>query len=1233
MLKKVQEQWNSLNRMGKAGVITAGLLIFYTLVGFFLVPYTIRKVALAKLPPVLNRPVDLERVEFNPYTLFLSVHGFEVGKKDGEGKLFAFKEFDLNFDSFSLFRLSLIMNEIKIIDPQIDFSLFRGGTSFSDLIPAGDQDSQKDDAETEKSMFPFIVRNLSITNGTCLVYDKVRDVHHGIVGINLSVPFTSSLSRDNDKRVQPSLNMIINGTPFAMKGHTLPFNQSLKTEFDFTIKNAQLAEYWPYLPIYETTELKSGSLSTDLILSFERSGTLLPRVLISGKVNISQFDLAARKGPSLLKFKDLDLGLEGISILQRKLNISSIRLSDPYLKVGLKEDGSPDLLDYLDPAIKAGEESKKTESGTEAESGPELAALIKDFRIEGGQVDFIDNAFGKGFTKKIGPIMVHAGDVSTAQNAAGTWDFRIGSNSTEIISGKGGMSVVPLVVNGSVAVEDLDIPDYRAYLEDPLPLDVAEGKVALGSDFQFGARNGTVRLENLRVNVDGLKLQPKGGGKTLIGLGGFAVSNGTVDLQEKSVIIDSIDLNKLLIRLMRDKKGIDLLKELEKHQQKAKSADMGIPVKQTAESTDAAEIDAAETDAKQWQVALNKFSLRNSDFEFTDKAATKKTVTNVSDIKIGLNGFTFPEKNPFKIDVSALVNKRGAVKISGQAGPQSLKGKGSVRVRKLRLRDFNGYLPPQMQMNIARGHVDVKGNWNFSAAGDPVAGYNGKVQLKDLLIRDNQGDKQFFHLNDLAVREIDFRSLPLKVKVGSIALLEPTVNLEREKDGTFNLSRMLTGKRAEPVDEEAVEKKAEQVAEKAEAAQVDRTSTEDSVPELKTPTPEEEKENTIFVDKIFMSNGTVTFKDYVVSPAFELDITKMRSSVHGLELPHGKRTELSFNATLDSQSPLVAEGYLQPTSEGADTDVTVSLANLDMTQLSPYTEKYIAYPVSTGMLSSDVGVKLRGKYVAVNNVFDIYQFEVGDKIDNPDAPSIPIGLGLALLRDSSGNIRLDIPVEGDLSDPQFKLGKVIGRAIVNLLVKAVTSPFALIGALVGGGEDMDVMAFDPGKSTFMEGEDAKVESVAKAMKDRPGLKLEISGFNAPEDIPAMEEAQFRRQVAMPKFLELEGDENAPASVDEVVVTKEEYPEYLEDAYKEASFERPTNFLGIVVAQPVPVMEKALRDHIKISDTQLANLARSRAEKVRTALVEQYGIEPDRVFLKGMSATGKGTGPRVELGLQ
>ncbi|WP_319777750.1 DUF748 domain-containing protein [Maridesulfovibrio sp.] len=1235
MLKKICEQWNGLNRPGKAGVVIAGLLIFYTLVGFLLIPFTLRKVALAKLPDVLHRPVQLERVAFNPYTLNLSLEGFKIGKKEGEGNLFAFKLFDLNLDSFSIFRLSLILDQIKIVDPQVDLSVFRGGSSISDLIPDGNVEEQPEEkTEEEKKMFPFIVRDLVVSNGTCKVYDKVRDVRHVVSSIDLFVPFTSSLFRDNEKQVQPSLDMIINGTPFSMKGHTLPFNQSLKTEFDFSLKNAQLAEYWPYLPIYETTELKSGSLSTDLILSFERGESLLPRVLISGKASISKFDLAARKGPSLLKFSDLIVDVDEVSLLQRILQISSVRLNDPYLKIGLKEDGSPDLLDYLAPSIEAGEKSRKAENGTEAESGPALAALVKDFKLEGGLVDFTDNAFGKGFNKKVGPIMVHAGNVSTAENAAGTWDFRIGSNATEIVSGQGGMTVVPLSVNGSAVVEDLDIPDYHVYLDDTLPLDVAKGKVGLGSSFSFGARNGTVRLEKIRVNVDGLELQPKGGGKTLIGLGGFAISNGTVDVNKKSVVIDSIDLNKLLIRLMRDKNGIDLLKQIEMHQRKTSSEGLGVPAKQPAEPSDSADsAESVDSEEKPWQVALNKFNLNNSSFEFIDLAATQKTVTSISDIEIGVNGLTYPEKNPLSLDISALINKRGSIKINGQAGPESLKGKGSVQVHKLRLRDFNGYLPPQMQMNIARGHIDVRGKWNFSAAEEPVAGYTGKVQLKDVLIRDNKGNKQFFHLEDLAVREIDFLSAPLKVNVGSIAVLAPKVNVEREQDGTFNISRMLTGKRAEPVDDAAVDAQAEQVAEKAETAQAGGTAPADGVSELKGPTADEKKANFVTVNKIFMSNGTVTFKDYAVSPAFELDISKMRSAVRGLELPNGERTDLSFNATLDQQSPLVAEGFLQPTPEGADTDIKISLANLDMTQLSPYTEKFIAYPVSTGMLSSDVGIKLRGKFIAVDNVFDIYKFDVGNKINNPDAPNIPIGLGLALLRDSSGNIRLDIPVEGDLSDPQFRLGKVIGRAIVNLLVKAVTSPFALIGALVGGGEDMDVMAFEPGKNGFKEGELSKVESVAKAMIDRPGLKLEVSGFTAPEDIPAMEKATFRRQVAMPKFLELEGDENAPKSVDEVVVSEEEYPEYLEAAYKAATFERPKNFLGIVVAQPVPDMEKALRDHIKITDTQLAELARRRAERVRTILVQQSGIAPERVFLKGVSATGKGTGPRVELGLQ
>ncbi len=1238
MLSKVRSEWNKLNRWGRIGVIASLIILFYTLVGFLLLPFVAQKVALSKLPELLNRPVTISRVAFNPYSLHLEIDDFSIGKKNGEGNLLAFKKLDVNVDGFSIFRLSAVFDCIEIVDPQIDLSIFRGGSSISDLIPeSAPAENTPDETEESKKIFPFILRNLTVTNGTFQLYDKVRDKRHVVADINLSIPFTSSLIRDNEKQVQPTLDMVINGTPFSLKGHSLPFNTTLKTEFNFSLTDAELSDYWVYLPIYETTSLKSGVLNTNLSLEFDRSDTLLPRVLIRGDARINNFDLTAKNGPSLLRFRELAVKFDQLSILQRILSIDSVRLSDPYLKVGLKKDGSPDLMDYLAPTVKAGEQSTQGES----EAGPALALSVNNFALENGQVDFTDNAFSDGFNKKIGPIEVRAEQISTAEDAAGNYEFRIGSNSTEIISGHGAVILQPFSVNGSVAVDDLDIPDYRVYLDAPLPLDVASGKVGLGSDFSFAPASEIIRLSNIRVGVDKLALTPKGGGRTLIGLSGFTMTNGTVDVRDKSVFIDSINLNKAILRLLRDKNGdIDLLSHIDKHRKTSAAGETGMAQPKETESIEAAEEQevakeaeavVSEAEGKQWQVVLNHFLLSDSEVEFTDNAATQKTVTKLNGIKVGLNDLTFPEKKPLKISVAAVVNGRGYLDINGQAGLDAMKGKGTVRLRKFRLRDFNGYFPPQMQMNIARGHIDVNGEWDFTAAEKAVASYRGKVQLKDLLLRDNHGNKQFFHLNELGIRGIDFVSEPLAIKVETIGVVEPQVNLVREADLTFNISRMLTGKLAAPVNATLVEKQAEIVAENAQIAQPEPSPQQ--VEQLQGPTEEQKENNFIHVEQIFMNNGTVVFKDESVSPAFSLDITKMTSAVRNLELPHGERMDLSFNATLDQQAPLVAEGFIQPTRSGADTDIKVSLSNLDMTQLSPYTEKFIAYPVSTGMLSSDVAVNLRGKLIAVDNVFDIYQFDVGNKVDNPDAPNIPIGLGLALLRDSSGNIRLDIPVEGDLSDPQFRLGRVIGRAIVNLIVKAVTSPFALIGALVGGGEDMDVLAFEPGKALISKDELSKVESVAKAMTERPGLKLEISGFSSPEDIPAMKEAEFRRQIAMPKFLELESDSKAPASVEDVVISKEEYPEYLEMAYKDAPFEKPKNFLGFVEARPIPEMEKALRDNIKVTDTQLADLARKRAEAIRKKLTDESGIAAERVFLKGMSATGKSTGPRVELGLQ
>ncbi|SMF33457.1 DUF748 domain-containing protein [Desulfovibrio gilichinskyi] len=1242
MLKDIYMKWKNLDRKIRWGSIFSSVFIVYTLIGFLLVPLILKSVIRNKLPELLSRPVEIKDAGFNPLNLDLHLEGFRIGKKNGEGNLFSFKSFDVNFDSFSLFRLSAIFDDLIINDPQIDITLFPDGSSVSDLFSGDDGKAEK----KSTSFFPFIVRNLLVSNGTCKIYDDYRHFQHVVSDLNLAVPFTSSLAGDSNEFVQPSLSMVINGTPFVLKGNTLPFKNTLHTDFNFTLEKAELGEYWVYLPIYNTTVLKSGTLSADLNLSFERSENSMPTMMLGGKFFIRDFDLERKSKSPLLKFKQLDIDIAEFGLLRRVFKIKSVNLTEPFFKIALNPDGSPDILDILPKPVSAGQNATADHSPQkEEEKGPDLLAEIGSMSVTGGTVDFTDNAFGNGFTKVIGPVSVTAENLSTEKGKAGTYSVNVGNEGGEVVKVGGSLGLIPLAVKGFASVTNLNVPDYEKYMEDSVPLAVTSGKIALGTNFNIAPDdNGLIRLEGIKLDVKDFTLSPKGGGDPLISLGGFAASNGTVDVGEKSVVIDSVDLHKALIKLMRDSKGIDLIKLMEKHQQTI-DAKKGIVLVGNAtepslkEIHPAAEASSDKSDAGAWKVAINSVNLTDSSFGLVDNAAAKKTTTDISELHGSVKGISFPENKPLILTLEGVINKRGNLKVSGRGVLSPVSVSGDLFVRKLRLRDFNGYLPPEMQMNIARGHIDVSGQWTFDAEDKAIATYKGKAQVKDLLLRDSKGDKQFFHLYELAVRDIDFTSDPFKVNVRLIDVLSPEVLVDKEADGTFNISRILTGKLAVPVDENVVQEQAQAAASKVEVGGAGNSLAADSANagSVANSTAAEtgssaSADNFIFLNKIAMTNGTVLFQDHTVSPVFELDITKMISAVRGLELPHGKRTDLSFNATFDQQAPLVAEGYLQPTDDGADTDLKVTLINLDMTQLSPYTRKFIAYPVSKGMLSADVAVSLKGKILSTNNVFDIYQFDVGNKVSSPDAQNIPIGLGLALLKDSSGNIRLDIPVEGNVDDPQFRLGRVIGRAILNILIKAVTSPFSLIGAMIGGGEDMDVLVFEPGIAVPQDSSKSKIESVAKAMKSRPGLKLEITGFTAPEDIPALKVAMFKRMVAKPKFLELEEDGKAPASIDDVVISKEEYPEYLEEAYATAPFEKPKNFLGMVESRPVPEMEQALRDYIKVTDTDLEELARSRAEKIRVILTSDKGVEAERVFLK-RAATGKGAGPRVELGLQ
>jgi hypothetical protein len=226
-----------------------------------------------------------------------------------------------------------------------------------------------------------------------------------------------------------------------------------------------------------------------------------------------------------------------------------------------------------------------------------------------------------------------------------------------------------------------------------------------------------------------------------------------------------------------------------------------------------------------------------------------------------------------------------------------------------------------------------------------------------------------------------------------------------------------------------------------------------------------------------------------------------------------------------------------------------------------------------------------------------------------------VKLGVALLKDRKGEIHLDIPVSGNLDDPEFSVGSIIMKVIVNLLVKAATSPFALLGAVFGGGEELSYAEFDYGSADIGPETRKKLDTLVKALADRPGLKMDITGRSDPEkDREGLKRYIMMRKVKAQKLKDMLRKGGEGASLESVMVSTSEYPEYLRRAYGAEKFPKPRNLIGMAKSLPVPEMEKLMLTNTHVAEDDLKTLAMDRALVVKDYLLKSGKIGQERIFM-------------------
>ncbi|MEO6032723.1 MAG: DUF748 domain-containing protein, partial [Burkholderiaceae bacterium] len=405
-----------------------------------------------------------------------------------------------------------------------------------------------------------------------------------------------------------------------------------------------------------------------------------------------------------------------------------------------------------------------------------------------------------------------------------------------------------------------------------------------------------------------------------------------------------------------------------------------------------------------------------------------------------------------------------------------------------------------------------------------------------------------------------------------------------------------------------------------------------------------------------LTSGRIDFSDHFVRPNYSAALTELNGRLGGFSSSSREMATLELHGRAEGTALLDISGQINPIARPLALDIRAKATDLELAPLSPYAGKYAVYAIERGKLSMDVTYRIDadGTLKASNQVV-LNQLTFGDKIDSPSATKLPVLLAVALLKDRNGVIDINLPISGSLNDPQFSIGGIVVRIIVNLLTKALTAPFALLAG--GGQDDLSLVEFKPGTAIIAPASVAAIDKVAKALTERPALKMTVTGAaDASLERDAYRQAGVEARLRGERQRErltagaapepaasasaVAGARAVPPTADApVTLSPDEHARLIKALYKRTDLpDKPRNALGFAKDIPAAEMEALLKVNLPVSAEAMRELALQRGIAVRDALIAR-GLKSERLFLAApkLRVAGKDEGgaawtPRVQLSL-
>ena len=830
--------------------------------------------------------------------------------------------------------------------------------------------------------------------------------------------------------------------------------------------------------------------------------------------------LTETNGDAFAGFAEFRFQFQALASIYRHAWVfQDVTITRPFLHVIRRKDGSFNFDNLAETNAAAG---RKPAAATALP-----AVVVESFRIDGASLEADDMTTAAPFHDKLAPVNLLLSDFATKSNTASAYVFSAASDAGEKFAASGRIMLQPLQSSGGIKVTGVDLKRYGPYLAAFMKAELADGKVDVGGDYRVAlgpngidaaVTNGAVQLANLRV------LSP-GSGETVVSIPALAVNLAEADLRRKLLHISSIKSSGGSLSLRQERDGTINLPALFPPSARGPAA-------------------AASPAVTPWTVQVDQIAFDGYGLAVEDQKPARPVKLEVSALTCAINGFNSAANSPLSTAVSMRLNGQGVLSIKGMVELAPFSADLSLDLAELDLPPFAPYLPSQVRLVLSKGRLGVQGRAQCAITpGGPAGSFAGEVSLKDFAAADAIHDRDLVKFDALNVKQIKASYPAVKLQVEEVALAGLNASLVIDTNRQINLLSIISNNT--PM----------------------KASAPATAPATVTP---------IDLGALVIDNASFHFIDQSIEPNATFDLQELSGTIKGLSTQPQGPAAVDFRGSVDQFSPFSISGNVDLLARDISLELAVSFKNVELTSMSPYMEKFGGYPLNKGKLLLQLNYDIARRKLAATNQVVIADLTLGAKNNSPEATHLPVKLGVALLKDRAGKITLDVPVSGSLDDPNFKIGAVIWHVVENLLAKAATSPFTLLGkALGGGGEELSSVDFAPGESVLAPSEKAKIQKLAKALYERPALTLQIAGACAPSaDGAVLARRHLRRRVNKLRAEEQEAAGQPAQSVESIKLEPADYARLLRKLYEQTFGSIGTNQAAAALSNTPPVLAES-----------------------------------------------------------